>query len=212
MDLKRFLLLSNILLTGLVIWAGVSIVATWASNRQAADSALAAPAKTPIPRDLISFKGKRLEDYGLIASRDVFHTTKEMSKRGAKGAREEIKVTELNLELKGTVVGDGKGSSYAFILDKESGKEEVYYANDFVMGARIAAIVKGRVILNVDGREEALLMVDESRTLPEMGALEEKAGGQMVKPLEQKPSPQRTIPSQRRVITPRRGMEKPGSS
>jgi len=211
MDLKRFLLLSNLLLSGLVIWAGVSIVATWASNRQAADSALSVPAKTPIPRDLISFKGKRLEDYGLIASRDVFHTTKEMTKRGGKGVREEIKVTELNLELKGTVVGDGKGS-HAFILDKESGKEEVYYANDFVMGARIAAIIKGRVILNVDGREESLLMVDESRTLPEMGALEEKAGGQMVKPLEQRPSSQGTVPPQRRVITPRRGMEKPGSS
>jgi type II secretory pathway component PulC len=211
MDLKRFLLLSNILLSGLVIWAGVSIVATWASNRQTADPTLNVPAKTPIPRDLTSFKGKRLEDYGLIASRDVFHTTREVTKRGGKGAREEIKVTELNLELKGTVVGDGKGS-YAFILEKESGKEDVYYTNDFVMGARIAAIIKGRVILNVEGREESLIMVDESRSLPEMGAPEEKAGGQMVKPLEQKPSSQGAMPPQRRVITPRRGMEKPGSS
>ena len=211
MDLKRFLLLINVLLSGLVIWAGVSIVSTWASNRQAGDSALSVPAKTPIPRDLTSSKGKRLEDYGLIALRDVFRTTKETTKRGGKGEREEIKVTELNLELKGTVVGDGK-DSYAFILDRESKKEEVYYANDFVMGARIVGIMKGRIVLNVDGREEALLMVDESRTLPEMGALEEKAGAEAVKPPEQRAPSQGAIPPPRRIITPRRGLERPGSS
>jgi len=212
MDLKRFLLFGNIVLSGLVIWAGVSIVTTWAASRQAGDSTLSAPSKTPIPRDLTSSKGKRLEEYGLIISRDVFHTTKETTKtggRGGKGEWGEIKVTELNLELKGTVVGEGK-DSYAFILERESRKEEVYYANDFVMGARIIAIMKGRVILNVDGSEEALLMMDESRTLPEMGALQEKAGAEAVKPPEQRPSSQRAIPPQRRIITPRRGIEKPG--
>ena len=135
MNLKRFLLLGNILLSGLIIWVGVSIVTTWASSRQAGDSALSVPSKMSMPKDLTSSKGKRLEDYGLIASKDVFHTTKETAKTAGKDQGEEIKVTELNLELKGTVVGDGK-DSYAFILDRGSRKEEVYYANDFVMGAQ----------------------------------------------------------------------------
>jgi type II secretory pathway component PulC len=207
MNLKRFLLLGNILLSGLIIWAGVSIVTTWASSGKSGDSALSVPAKTQSPKDLTSSKGKRLEDYGLIASRDVFHTTKETAKTAGKDQTEEVKVTELNLELKGTVVGDGK-ESYAFILDRGSRKEEVYYANDYVMGAQILRIMKGRVILNVDGREEALLMVDESRTLPEMGAAEERAGGEAIKPAEQKPASQGATPPQRRIITPRRGMGK----
>jgi general secretion pathway protein C len=211
MNLKRFLLLGNILLSGLIIWIGVSIVTTWAASRQAGDSALSVPAKTSSPKDLTSSKGKRLEDYGLIASRDVFHTTKEASKTPGKEQTEEVKVTELNLELKGTVVGDGK-DSYAFILDRGSRKEEVYYANDFVMGARIVRIMKGRVILNVDGRDEALLMVDESRTLPEMGASEERASTEAVKPAEQKASSQGATHPQRRIITPRRGMGKTGGS
>ena len=213
MNLKRFLLLGNMLLSGLIIWVGVSIVTTWASSRGEGDSALSVRAKAPVPKDLTSSKGKRLEDYGLIASRDVFHTTKETAKTTGKEQSGEIKATELNLELKGTVVGDGK-DSYAFILDRGSRKEEVYYANDFVMGARIVRIVKGRVILNVDGREEALLMVDESRTLPEMVASEEKAGAaEAVKPVVKRPfSPRAIIPPQRRTITPRRGMETPGDS
>lgn len=211
MNLKRFLLLGNVILSGLIIWVGVSMVTTWASNRRAGDSTLSVPAKTSSPKDLTSSKGKRLEDYGLIASKDVFHTTKETAKTAGKDQGEEIKVTELNLELKGTVVGEGK-DSYAFILDRGSKKEDAYYVNDFVMGAQILRIMKGRVILNVDGKEEALLMLDESRTLPEMGSAEEKAGAEAVKPAEQRPVSQGSTPPQRRIITPRRGMGKAGAS
>ncbi|MGE5842231.1 MAG: type II secretion system protein N [Deltaproteobacteria bacterium] len=210
MNLKRFLLLGNILLSGLILWVGVSIVTTWASSRSAGDEASALPAKAAITRELTPSKGKRAEDYSLIASKDVFHTTKETAKGAGKGQKsqaEEIKVTELNLELKGTVVGDGK-DSYAFIMDKGSRKEEVYYANDYVMGAQILRIAKGRIILSVDGREEALLMLDESRTLPEMGSGGEKA--EAITPAEQKPSSQGTTPPQRRVIPPRRGVGKTG--
>jgi type II secretory pathway component PulC len=164
-----------------------------------------------MPKDLTSAKSKRLEDYALITAKDVFHTTKETAKTAGKDQTDEIKVTGLNLELKGTVVGDGK-DFYAFIMDRGSRKEEVYYVNDFVMGAQILRIMKGRVILNVDGREEALLMVEESRTLPEMGTSEEKVSAKALKPAEQKSSPQGVRPLQRRIITPRRGMGKTGGS
>jgi type II secretory pathway component PulC len=209
MNLKRFLLFGNILLSGLILWVGVSIVTTWASSSKEGNSSLSVPAKMSMPKDFSTSKGKRLEDYALIASKDVFHTAKQVAKTGSKGQAEEIKVTELNIELKGTVVGEGK-ESYAFILDKGSKNEEVYYRNDFVMGAQILRIMKGRVILNVDGREEALLMVDESRTLPEMGPAEEKAGADAVKPAEQRPASQGAAPPQRRIITPRRGVGKTG--
>ena len=209
MNLKRFLLLGNVLLSGLIIWVGVSMVTTWASSGRAGDTDLIVPSKMSMPKDLASSKGRRLEDYALIASKDVFHTTKEIAKTAGKDQAEELKVTELNLELKGTVVGEGK-DSYAFILDKGSRKEEVYYANDYVMGAQILRIMKGRVILSVDGREEALLMMDESRTLPEMGSAEEKAGAEAVKPAEQRPASQGATPPQRRIITPRRGIGKTG--
>jgi general secretion pathway protein C len=169
-----------------------------------------------MPKEPPSSRGKRIEDYALIASKDVFHTTKETAKTTGKDQGEEIKVTELNLELKGTVVGDGK-ESYAFILDRGSRKEEVYYANDYVMGAQIIRIMKGRVILKVDGMEEALLMVDESRTLPEMGASgekpEEREAPATIKPTSKRPfSPRAITPPQRRIIPPRGGESQEGAS
>jgi len=210
MNLKRFLLLGNIILSCLILWAGVSIVATWASSGRTGDADLSVPSKMSMPKDRAASKGKRLEDYALITAKDVFHTSKEIAKTAGKDD-EDIKLTDLDLELKGTVVGDGK-DSYAFILEKGSKKEEVYYANDYVMGAQILRIMKGRVILNVNGSEEALLMADESRTLPEMGSSEEKAGAETVKPAEQKPAAQGATPPPRRVITPRRGMGKTSGS
>ena len=210
MNLKRFLLLGNIILSCLILWAGVSIVATWASSGRTGEADLSVPSKMSMPKDRAASKGKRLEDYALITAKDVFHTSKEIAKTAGKDD-EDIKLTDLNLELKGTVVGDGK-DSYAFILEKGSKKEEVYYANDYVMGAQILRIMKGRVILNVNGSEEALLMADESRTLPEMGSSEEKAGAETVKPAEQKPAAQGATPPPRRVITPRRGMGKTSGS
>jgi general secretion pathway protein C len=210
MNLKRFLVLGNILVTALITWAGVSIVITFVSNWHSEDPALSVPSKMSIPKDLTSSKGKRLEDYALIAAKDVFHTTKTTAMTTGKGQTGDIKVTELNLELKGTVVGEGK-DSYAFIMDRGSRKEDIYYANDYVMGAQILKIMNGKVMLNVDGSEEALLMTDESRTLPEMG--EKKAGAEAVKPAEQRLSPQGvTPPRQRRVINPRGLMGQTGGS
>jgi hypothetical protein len=56
-------------------------------------------------------------------------------------------------------------------------------------------------------------MVDESRSLPEMGSSQEKEAAEAVKPGVKRPfSPRASIPPQRRTITPRRGMETPGDS
>lgn len=151
----------------------------------------------PMPKNANSSKLKRLEEYALIASKDVFHTAKETPATALKKRLEDIDETELNVELKGTVVGEGK-DSYAFILDKESGTEALYYANDYVMGAQILRILKDRVVLNVAGRVESLLMV----------SLEKKEAPATLRPGVRRPPtlPQRsTTPPRRRIITPRRG-------
>lgn len=200
MNLKRFLLLGNILVTALILWAGVSIVITFASNWRSEDPALSVPSKMSVPKNTTSSAGKRLEDYALIAAKDVFHTTKTSAMTTRKGETGDIKVTELNLELKGTAVGDGK-DSYAFIMDMGSREEQAYYVNDYVMGAQIVRIMKDKIILNVGGREETLLMV----------SLEEKQAPKAVTQGVRRPispstiAPPQSAPPQRRVITPRRG-------
>lgn len=195
MNLKRFLLIGNFLLSGLIIWAAVSIVITLISNWHSEDSALSVSFKMSIPKNHISSnKIKPLQDFALIASKDVFHTAKEAPTTAVKRRAEDINETQLNLELKGTVVGEGK-ESYAFILDQGSETEAIYYANDYVMDAQILRIMKDRVILKVSGREEALLMETLNK---------EKAPAAS-QPEVKRPTSQRVSPPQRRVIIPRRG-------
>ena len=137
-----------------------------------------------------------MSDYAAISEKDVFRSSKGATK-SAVNEEADIEVTELNLALKGTVVGEGR-SSYAVIVDNDSGKEDVYFQDDFVLGARITRITKNKVILNLNGKEEALLMTDQSRALPELGSASQA-----------RPSP-KTLTPLRRVITPRRGVRTPG--
>jgi len=77
------------------------------------------------PQGLDLFKGKRLEDYGFDRDQGCFSHHQQTAKAAGRDQAGEIKVTELDLELKGTVVGDGK-DSYAFIMERGSKKREVY--------------------------------------------------------------------------------------
>ena len=128
----------------------------------------------------------------MIAQRDVFRAGKVDSQSPVREDAD-IQVTERNLQLKGTVVGEGP-KSYAVIVDHDSSKEDVYFQDDFVMGARIARILKNKVILDSNGTQEALLMTDERRALPELGSSSQPG-----------PAPRSTPPA-RGVIAPRRSV------
>jgi type II secretory pathway component PulC len=189
------LVLGNLLVAAVVFWMAASIVLTWVSHRRTSDFLKGDSAVPPSSREAVPRQSKTMADYTVISEKDIFQTAKEMSKGAAKEDAD-IKVTELNLELKGTVVGEGR-KSYAVIVDRDSSKEDIYFQDDFVMGARIAKITKSKVILDFNGKEEALLMTDESRALPELGSSSQP-----------KPAP-RTLTPRRRVITPRRGVTMP---
>jgi type II secretory pathway component PulC len=192
MNSKRILLLGNLLVAVIVFWMTASIVLTWVSQWRTGNLLEGDSAVPPSTREAMPRQGKTEADYAYISEKDIFQSAKGMSK-GAAGENADIKVTELNLELKGTVVGEGK-KSYAVIVDRDSSKEDIYFQDDFVMGARIAKISKSKVILDFNGKEEALLMTEESRALPELGASSQpRPASRALRPL-------------RRVITPRRGV------
>jgi len=70
---------------------------------------------------------------------------------------EEPPPSALNLKLLGTVVNE-RGSSWAVIHDLDSDRQEMATVGSVVAGARVVSIGKDRVVLNVGGREELLLL------------------------------------------------------
>jgi len=196
MNSKRMLVLGNVMVMALVFWMAASIVLTWVSQRRSAGFLKGGASGPPSSREAVPRQNKTLAEYAVIAEKDVFHASKNTA-RSAVPEEADIQVTELNLELKGTVVGEGR-SSYAVIVDHDSGKEEIYFQDDFVSGARITRVMTSKVILELNGKEEALLMTDQSRAIPELGSSPQA-----------RPLPKTRTPV-RRVITPRRGLRTPG--
>jgi len=102
--------------------------------------------------------------YKTVGKRDLFKTEKINKPKKNPPAKpvetpvKEIQLTELKLELKGTITGTGS-DPFAVIKKNKEKKGMLYNTGDIVDRAVIKAIFRERVILLVDGKEEILLMV-----------------------------------------------------
>jgi len=94
-------------------------------------------------------------DYRIIIERNIFQAV-----IGAEpGGDEYLEPTALKLSLMGTVSGT-KRDARAIIVDEQKKKQDLYKIGDSVQGALIQSIERGKVILQVHGRREVLLLKD----------------------------------------------------
>ncbi len=96
-----------------------------------------------------------------ILQRDLFKTQKAAAPQTqeAKINLEEMEETKLQLKLWGTVTGDTR-QSYAVIEDTPKREQNLYRVGDSVQEATIKAILRAKVVLAVNGRDEVLAMED----------------------------------------------------
>ncbi len=99
--------------------------------------------------------------YDAILNRNLFQTKKKEAAEKAEPQVpvEELKQTELKLKLWGTVSGDNK-SAYAVIEDEQKREQSLYRAGDAIQNAMVRRILREKVILNVNGKDEVLEMED----------------------------------------------------
>jgi general secretion pathway protein C len=105
-----------------------------------------------------------LSFYADVTLRDLFKTNIVSPEPAKKIERplHELKPTKLNLELKGTITGTG-ADPLAVISKKGSSEQMTYAVGDTIDQAVIKAIMKGKVILLVNGREEILFMKESKK-------------------------------------------------
>jgi general secretion pathway protein C len=99
--------------------------------------------------------------YQTISKRDLFKTEKIASPPPAKSDKEEdvnkLEVTDLKLELLGTTTGVGT-EPYAVIKQKSDPRQMLYIEGDTIDKAVIKTILREKVILVVNGKNQVLLM------------------------------------------------------
>lgn len=100
-------------------------------------------------------------DYQAIVDRNLFNTGKKPLAEPGKGAAgidvDKLKQTGLKLKLWGTGIGPD-GQTYAVIEDPKTREQLLYRPGDTVQKAAVKMVLRQKVVLNVDGRDEVLIM------------------------------------------------------
>ncbi len=101
--------------------------------------------------------------YSIIDKRNLFNTGKKANIHVDKVDIEELKQTKLKLKLLGTVTGN-KNKAYAVIDDLKDRKQNLYRVGDSLQNATVKLILREKVVLNLNGKDEILGMKSESST------------------------------------------------
>jgi general secretion pathway protein C len=106
--------------------------------------------------------------YQAIVDRNIFVTAEAEPEETSVEELEELKPTSLKIALLGTVVG-GPQDGFAVIEEVGNRKQGLYRVGDSVQGAVVKRILRGKVVLSVDEKDEILMMAEEpgSRAEPE---------------------------------------------
>ncbi len=101
-----------------------------------------------------------------ISTRNIFKVlTQGSSMPGflqSDNSEKKLKKTELKIALWGTVTGGPPADSYAVIEDKKENRQSLFQVGDVVQQATIKKIMRSKIILTVNGKDQ-ILEVDDSQ-------------------------------------------------
>lgn len=105
-------------------------------------------------------------DYAVVYEKDLFNTAQKAvaDQEIEPSELDKMEKTELNLRLWGTITGTN-GKSYAVIEHKSKREQSLYQKGDKIDQARIKMILRKKVVLSVNGKDEILELeelVDQS--------------------------------------------------
>lgn len=104
--------------------------------------------------------------YGPILDRDLFSIGKTPQTAAAPSVDlQNLEKTQLSLKLWGTVSGDPL-EAYAVIEDTQRREQNLYRVGDTIQNAVVKMILRERIVLNVDGKDEVLSMEDMAQASP----------------------------------------------
>ena len=124
---------------------------------------------SPVP---VEFSKPPLSEYKAIVARNIFNSsTGETASAPVeeKVDLDKLKQTELKLKLWGTVTGQDE-RAYAVIEDTKAREQNLYRAGDSIQNAIVKLILREKVVLRVNDRDEILAMEEASGSSSGPGA------------------------------------------
>ena len=163
---NRIFTIANLLLVAAGIYFGVTIFYTALTARLDGGPAAAPAAGGPEPGEAPE-PAAALAEYGRIVSRNLFNSgTKPLGAAAEEAPAldiDKLKQTELKLKLWGTVFTPD-GQSYAVIEDQKTREQTLYRPGDALQNAAVKMVLRQKVVLTVEGRDEVLAMEEPGVT------------------------------------------------
>jgi general secretion pathway protein C len=151
--LKRYQWLIHLGIITVFIWVIVGIVMSITGYVL---YELPKPAKQP--EISVETQRKRLKEkayYDLIKTRDLFKVELRGPVSGVGPKEDTVRpIAEMGISLKGTISGPVE---IARAIIEEKGKQQLYRVGDEIMGAKVLAIFRNKVIMDVNGLEQMLV-------------------------------------------------------
>lgn len=127
-------------------------------------------------------------DYAVIREKNLFNVSKDKpdDKKIKPPELEDLEKTQLDLKLWGTVTGP-EGQSCAVIERSQTGEQQLYKKGDSIEQARVKMILRKKVVLSVNGKDEILELedlVDQSHRSANRSSVEKQGAGRGGKPAE----------------------------
>jgi general secretion pathway protein C len=108
-----------------------------------------------------STQSATVKEYRALLERGLIPVKKDESSQAKEkdllANLDDLALTSLNCTLVGTVINEG-GDSWAIIRDNQSNKEEKVTAGSVYSGAKVVLILRNKLVLNFNGKDELLVM------------------------------------------------------
>ena len=126
----------------------------------------------PTSSTSVEFSKPPLSDYKAITARNIFNSSTDQAAAAPAAEKvdiDKLKQTELKLKLWGTVTGHDQ-QAYAVIEDTKTREQNLYRAGDSIQNAIVKLILREKVVLRVNDRDEILAMEEASGRASGSGA------------------------------------------
>lgn len=153
MKIKRYFTLLNFLLIGALVYFGITTFYKITTARL--DQAEPIPVGRSKVSHPIEEKSPILSHYNPISERNLFNTRARSDINQKAVNVETLKQTNLKLKLWGTVTGHEE-QAYAVIEEENTRKQNLYRMGDTIQNAIVKMVLREKVILSVNGKDEVL--------------------------------------------------------
>ncbi len=165
----------NLLALSVVIYIGVDVFykVVCASLRQIDTKAFVVQQHMP---DDKGHQKPLLDDYRSIIGRNIFGSADRAAEEVEAVEIEALEPTSLKIALLGTVTGSLQ-NAFAVIEETDKKKQGLYRVGESIQDALIKMILRGKVILRVDNRDEILTMEEAAARRGKKKLWPSKSGG-----------------------------------